>query len=59
MNYKKILKNIAEKEKISVKEVEKEMLAALRAAGYDLFGKRIFRKRRQRHQQQTIYSIIV
>lgn len=33
MNYKKILKNIAEKEKISVKEVEKEMLVALRAAG--------------------------
>ena len=33
MNYKKILKNIAEKEKISVKVVEKEMLAALRAAG--------------------------
>ena len=33
MNYKKILRKIAEKEHISTKEVEREMAAALKAAG--------------------------
>lgn len=33
MNYKKLLKKIAHKENISVKELEREMSAALKAAG--------------------------
>lgn len=33
MNYKRILKTIAEKENVSVKEVENEMAAALTSAG--------------------------
>ena len=33
MNYKKILKKIAEKEGVSAKEVERDMKAALFAAG--------------------------
>ena len=33
MNYKKILQKIAEKEHVSAKEAEREMAAALKAAG--------------------------
>lgn len=35
MDYRKILRQIAEKEHISVKEVEKEMADALKSAGID------------------------
>lgn len=56
MNYNRILKQIAAKENISVKEVEREMEIAIRAAGLDCSPKEFIEKTALLVRKKTIYS---
>ncbi len=59
MNYKKILRQIAIKENTSVKEIEREMTAAIRAAGLTCSVKHFIENAAESVKQKTIYSNIV
>ena len=56
MNYNQILKQIAVKENVSVKEVEKEMQAAIKAAGLDCSPKEFIETTALLVREKTIYS---
>ncbi len=59
MKYKDILKQIAKKENISVKEVEREMKLALQAANLDCSPQEFIKKTSKMVIAKTIYSNIV
>lgn len=59
MNYKKILREIAKKEGVSVQEVRREMNAALRTAGVNASAKHFIEKTAVALKNKTIYSNIV
>lgn len=59
MKYKDILKEIAKKENISPKEVEREMQFALQQANLDCTPKEFIEKTSRMVIQKTIYSNIV
>ena len=56
MNYKKILKEIADREQISPKEVEEEMTKALRLAGLNCSVKAFLQTTTALIKEKTIYS---
>ena len=58
MNYKKILKELSAKENLPVKKLEKEMQAAINAAGLNCTVKE-FIETGTKLTKETIYRIIV
>ncbi len=56
MKYKDILKEIATNRKISTKEVEKEMEAAIKCAGLDCSPKEFIENAVAVLKERTIYS---
>lgn len=59
MTYKKILRQLALKENISVKEIESEMQAAIDYAGLDCSVKEFIEITTKMIKEKTIYSNIV
>lgn len=59
MNYKKILRQLALKENVSVKEIESEMQAAINYAGLDCSVKEFIETTSKLLREKTIYSNIV
>lgn len=59
MSYKEIIKQIAIKENISEKEVEMEMEAAIRLAGFDCSVEDFIKMSSKLIKKRTIYSNIV
>ena len=58
MNYKKLLKRLSAQEKLPAKELEREMQAAISAAGLNCTVEE-FIKTGTRLTKETIYRIIV
>ena len=56
MNYNKILRQIADRENISVKEVENEMRIAIKMAGLDCSPKEFIETTARLVKERTIYS---
>lgn len=59
MNYKKILRKIAKKNGVSVRDVRRELNAALRTAGVNTSAKHFIEKTANEIKSRTIYSNIV
>ncbi len=57
MKYNKILKQLAAKENMSVKEIEKEMELAIVSAGLDCSVKEFIETAAKMLKERTIYSI--
>ncbi len=59
MTYNEILKHLSDKENVSVKEIENEMVTALRSAGLDCSAKEFIEKTVTLVKEKTIYSKLV
>ena len=59
MTYKKMLKQLAQKENVSEKEIEREMQAAIRHAGYDCSVKEFIETAACLVKEKTIYNNFV
>lgn len=59
MEYKQMLKQLANKENVSEKEIEREMQAAIKCAGQDCSVKEFIEITSNLIQKKTIYNNIV
>ena len=59
MNYKKFLKKVAKKENVSQEMIEREMLLAIRSAGFDCTAKEFIEAIVKIIKERTIYSNLV
>ena len=59
MNYRKIIKRLAQQEQVSENEIEQEMTAALRLAGFNESPEDFIKTAALLCQEKTIYRRIV